>query len=66
MKYREKIKEKLKYLYGNNKGTKTYTRLTNLMESYKTLIPAGKLTLSQKDAVLITYGDSFIENNEKP
>ena len=65
MKYNEMIKEKLKYLYGDNYGTKTYDKLMNLMENYKTLIPSRKLVISQKDVVFITYGDSFIEKNEK-
>ena len=66
MKNDEKMKEKLLYLYGKSKGIETYDKLLKLLEKYKTLIPPKSFVFSQKDSVLITYGDSFKEASEKP
>lgn len=74
----EKIKEKIELLYPEN-STKTYLSLKELMNKYsnsKIIIDKNKkysskiksLKFSQKDSVLITYGDSIINKkiNEKP
>jgi len=66
MKDSDKMKQKLQYLYGKSKGIKVYDKLLKLLEKYKKLIPLKSFILSQKDSVLITYGDSFREKEEKP
>ena len=66
MKDSDKMKQKLQYLYGKSIGIKVYDKLLKLLEKYKKFIPLKSFILSQKDSVLITYGDSFREKGEKP
>jgi sucrose phosphorylase len=58
--------EKLVYLYGSRVARPVFKRLLRLLESYRPKIPQKKFDFSERDAVLITYGDSFRERGEKP
>ncbi|NUU95482.1 sugar phosphorylase [Marinitoga sp. 1135] len=57
------IYDKLEFLYGDEaKGV--YQKLMNIIEKYK--ISDKDFDFSEKDVILITYGDSIKKNNEKP
>jgi glycosidase len=58
--------EKLEYLYGKAAGRDIFERLLELIESYKPRIPRRTFSFTEKDSVLITYGDSLQENEKKP
>lgn len=60
------IREKLLYLYGKRKGEVAFRRLLEVFSRYKRSIQRKNFELSEKDAVLITYGDSFRVEKEKP
>ncbi|KAF2956610.1 alpha-amylase family glycosyl hydrolase [Marinitoga sp. 38H-ov] len=59
----EKIYDKLKFLYPNEVD-KVYNKLMELIEKYK--ISNNDIELTEKDVILITYGDSIKKNGEKP
>jgi hypothetical protein len=52
--------EKLTYLYTNRVARPVFKRLLRLLESYRSRIPQRKFDFSERDAVLITYGDSCL------
>lgn len=67
------VRDLLSFLYGEILGTRTYDRLSRLMADYqKRLRPPGTVTnalapeLSEKDAILFAYGDSFRCPGEPP
>jgi sucrose phosphorylase len=66
----EKIEQemfrKLKFLYGETKAKTTHTRLMELLFHYRSKIPRVSFELTEKDVVLITYGDGFTEEGRKP
>ncbi len=66
MNYEDKIKEKLLFLYGSKNGEEVFNRLMKLLDSYRKKIPESQFQFSEKDSVLITYGDSFREENRPP
>src|SRR3989344_394577 len=56
------MREKLKFLYGEEIGKKTYEQLLKLLDSVKGMINCDDRELwSEKDIFLITYPDSFYE-----
>ncbi len=57
---------KLKFLYGETKARSTHTILMELLSHYRSKISQVSLELTEKDAVLITYGDGFMEEGRKP
>jgi glycosidase len=57
--------EKLIYLYTSRVARPVFKRLLRLLESYRSRIPQRKFDFSERDAVLITYGDSFQERGKK-
>lgn len=59
----QKIYEKLKFLYPNETD-KLYYKLMDLIEQYK--ISDKDIDLTEKDVILITYGDSIKKDEEKP
>ncbi|WP_206076212.1 alpha-amylase family glycosyl hydrolase [Marinitoga lauensis] len=59
----KKIYEKLKFLY-SNEAEEVYNKLMNLIERYK--ISDKDIDLTEKDVILITYGDSIKKEGEKP
>ncbi len=52
----ETIIDNLNYLY-NNRGAWVYDQIIDLVNKYRPLITNEKKALSQKDIILITYGD---------
>ena len=57
-------------LYGRVDGGKAYDRLLTLLDrygdKYSTNWPSGRATLTQRDAIMITYGDQLSEQGVKP
>jgi sucrose phosphorylase len=59
---RARMRERLRFLYGAERGDQAYPELTRLLDAF----PARPATrragprFSQADAVLITYGDTFL------
>lgn len=62
-----KIRAHLIALYGEAAGQTAFTQVCGLIDHYRGRIPAPRLTgLSQRDAILITYGDQVREVGEAP
>ncbi len=63
--YYRKIEEKIKYIYPDsiNFIMENIKRLTDTYKKYKV---SNNCNLTERDVILITYGDSIIDNNEKP
>jgi len=66
----QKIYEDLVYLYGNEVGNRIFNKLVSRIKEVKKNIDENhnykNHLFSQKDIILITYGNSIIENGEKP
>ncbi|HEX6384302.1 MAG TPA: sugar phosphorylase, partial [Anaerolineae bacterium] len=61
------ILDHLTFLYGENTGQATFRRLESLMEQYRSRLPEPRpARLSERDAVLITYGDMVRESGKAP
>ena len=59
--------EHLIFLYGDPVGRDTFLRLTALIEKYRAQIPTPRArALTERDAVLITYGDQVRTSDESP
>ncbi|MEW9032788.1 MAG: hypothetical protein AB2404_08720, partial [Planifilum fimeticola] len=56
----QSIKGKLRRLYGE-KSEETYREILRVVEKYRGLSPTPKPWVSEKDVILITYGDSIVE-----
>lgn len=67
---RRKIYDDLKYLYGQVEGEKIFNQVNRLLiEAKKNVKKDSKnkdQKFSQKDIVLITYGNTILDNDEKP
>lgn len=61
----EKMLERLKVLYGVE-ASAVLKRLLVLLHAYEEKLPKRAFEFSEKDAVLITYGDAFQQNNREP
>jgi len=61
----EKMLERLKVLYGAE-ASAVLKRLLVLLHAYEEKLPKRAFEFSEKDAVLITYGDAFQQNNREP
>lgn len=61
-----KILEKLHFLYGPGRAETTFKALADLIARYEPKIPSRRHRFSERDVVLITYGDSFIRPGERP
>ncbi len=59
-----RIQAKLAQLYGSDRAAETYPKLVPLLEEAS--IPAVSPTLSEKEVMLITYGDQISRPGEKP
>ncbi len=57
------ILKKLQMLYGD-KAQEVFVKISNFIEKNKSAISKGWIT--EKDIILITYGDSIINNGESP
>lgn len=60
------IKQRLIKLYGNKKGEKAMVGLTRLILYYQARVTSTPYTMSEKDAILITYGDQVTSPGEPP
>ena len=56
----------LTFLYGNDKAPQTLVRVDKLIVEYRARIPAHAGGLTERDSLLITYGDQVQAHNEKP
>jgi len=63
---KQKIAQYLLELYGEEEGEKALAGIAALMETYRTKITPSSYVLSQKDMVLITYGDQVVRLGEEP
>ncbi len=63
--YIVQIYEYLKELYPTN-YISTYNSILLLIDKYSTQKPVYQVPLSEKDSILITYGDSLNQNGVKP
>lgn len=62
-----KILEHLSALYGDAIGRATFDRIESLITDYQSRIPAPRTSdLTERDAILITYGDQVREPNVPP
>jgi glycosidase len=62
----EKIRSRLHLLYGGKTGDATLEKLNTLLRRYKSRIKKRRFSFSEKDVVLITYGDAFQSPGERP
>lgn len=58
------IKTSLDFLYNNDDSKKAYDGILHLLDKYKEKIKSKDYTLSQKDVILITYGDQIFHEGE--
>ena len=63
--YKTMLLERLKLLYGERAET-VLDKLMALLHDYDGKLPKSTFEFSEKDAVLITYGDSFQQRSVKP
>ena len=63
---KDRIRERLFFLYGERTGEKTAGKLLSLLEMRAPELPSGKKQLTHKDVVLITYPDGIRARGEKP
>lgn len=56
----------LAFLYGEANALPTLARVENLLAVYRARIPAKNAALTERDALLITYGDQVQAPDEKP
>jgi glucosylglycerate phosphorylase len=57
----------LREIYGESKGAEAYLRITSLLEAFAKQKKIGKgVRFSQSDVVLITYGDTLLQDGELP
>lgn len=56
----------LTFLYGGNLSTRLLERTQNLIEAYRPRIQPRSGELTQRDSILISYGDQVQAQNEKP
>ena len=56
----------LTFLYGADKAPQLLERLQRIMAGYRTRVPARDDELTERDSILITYGDQLQQSGEKP
>ncbi len=57
----------LKRIYGRNQGDVALARLSGVLDAFSPPVPdAGMPGFSEKDVILITYGDSLLSERERP
>src|SRR5258706_1131110 len=56
----------LTFLYGNDKAPQVLARVEKLIADYGARIPIRNGELTERDSILITYGDQVQAPNEKP
>lgn len=60
------IFERLEFLYSKEDAKKSYELISELIKKYKKIIHSKEYHLSQKDTILITYGDQVQHPEESP
>lgn len=63
---KEILKDQLTFLYGGNISARLFEQTKNLLNQYRPRIKPRNGTLTERDAMLITYGDQIQAPNEKP
>lgn len=61
-----KLLDHLTFLYGENDSTRLLERTQNLLNEYRPRIKQHEDKLSERDSILITYGDQIQTSNERP
>jgi glycosidase len=61
-----KLLNHLTFLYGKNKAPQLYERAQKLMDGYGMKIPPRDGELTERDSILITYGDQVQLPSERP
>src|SRR5215210_4634149 len=56
----------LTFLYGTDTSPQLFDRVQKIIESYRGRIPARDASLTERDSILITYGDQVQTPGEKP
>lgn len=56
----------LSFLYGAEKAHQLLERIQGIMDGYRSRIPVRNAELTEKDSILITYGDQVTSSEEKP
>jgi len=56
----------LSFLYGAEKAAQLLDRLQRIIADYRSRIPERNGELTEKDSLLITYGDQLTSPDEKP
>ena len=62
----KKLLNHLAFLYGEEKSPQLYERAQKVMDGYRTGIHAHTGELTERDSILITYGDQVRSPDEKP
>ena len=62
----KKLFDHLIFLYGEEKAPQLYERAQKLVDGYRTRIFTHSGELTERDSILITYGDQVQSTNEKP
>jgi glucosylglycerate phosphorylase len=60
------IRDKLKFLYGKEEASQVFEQLQSLLAEYADKLSTDKLALSEKDTMLIAYGDHAKREGEAP
>jgi sucrose phosphorylase len=61
------LRDRLAFLYGADTSARVFERLRAILDRYRPLAPpAREASLSQRDAILITYGDQIRAPGEPP
>src|SRR5689334_3284767 len=53
-------------LYGGEKAPPLFERVQKIMDGYRARLPARSTELTEKDSILITYGDQISAPGETP
>lgn len=60
------IRQRLDFLYSEEDAEAAYAAVNRLVDKYRQKIESTPYKLSEKDAILITYGNQVIRHNEAP
>lgn len=60
------LQDHLTFLYGIDTSHQLFERVQKIMDGYRGRIPALDASLTERDSILITYGDQVQTSGEKP
>ncbi len=63
---KKSIQERLAALYNAEESAKAYTKIIELIEKYQKTVTSKPYKMSEKDVILITYGDQVIQPGAEP